>query len=249
MLRGMQPAKAAITLRKAFDTVIEAAMAAKENLSASKRTAATRGSENNSSGRSSRVMLGSASGKSLGGRPSTTRGSSPASSANVSRSASAASKNFPKAAAAATPAAEDAPAAAAAAAALASNPSDTTVSTSDAGGASGVGVEEAPPDNSVIASLKRQLEALSARQNEADVATALATAMAGEGGPEEGGNGGKSTAGPSRLEAATHRCAELEDKIEDLEGESLPLFSLRLLFSWTFRGSGLTRPDLTRPDP
>lgn len=76
--------------------------------------------------------------------------------------------------------------------------------------------------NSRVASLQRQLEALTTRQEESEVT--LPKAGLHENGHEPGNlrsgrGGGGAGAGTSRLEATTRRCAELEDKVDDLEGE------------------------------
>lgn len=73
--------------------------------------------------------------------------------------------------------------------------------------------------NSKVSSLQRQLEALSARQREADIQLEAEKALAGEqSGDEDDGTG---TAGEraSKLEVTTRRCTELEDRVDDLEGE------------------------------
>eukprot|EP00903_Cladosiphon_okamuranus_P011418 g10760.t1 len=199
--KGLNPAKAAIALRKAFDTVIEAAMAAKE----SQRNA--RGGVKNN--------RGSMSSASEGRGRSSRGGSSAASSGSVSPSrpvstgsGAVAEKN--------------------AAAAVAKNAAAISAAVAAAvGGEAGAKREQEQDDStSKVASLQRQLEALAARQKEA-VAAAAATGDGfsddeeSEHEDEETGRGevrAKAT-GSSLLEVATRRCTEMEDKIDDLEAE------------------------------
>lgn len=168
-----------MALRKAFDTVIEAAMVAKENLAQQRNTAREVGKGSGSS-RISRPA-------STGGIGITGRGRSGRSSPNSRStasivSASASSEKLPPA---------------------------SKVDSSD-----GEDLARGSGDNSKVASLQRQLEALVARQTEADQATAaVVAASTGDDGGEDDGDAKR-----SMLEVANRRCAELEDKVEDLEG-------------------------------
>jgi len=136
----MAPVKAAVALRKAFDTVIEEALVAKENLAA-KRNANQAGAED--TGTADRPSVGPTA-------PSD---------------------------------------------AVEANTHDPAV---------------AAEENSKVASLQRQLEALLANQEETDKVAALAA---------QGENDGGAVAfKASQLEVATKKCAELEGKVEDLEG-------------------------------
>lgn len=205
--RGLNPAKAAIALRKAFDAVIEAAMAAKQGLEVQRN--ATRGGT--TSTRNSASSAGSMRGRgSRGGSAASSAPASPSGSRSPSRTASAAAL---MSSAAETDAADHA-SSIAAALSLSATAADKA---------------EQGDSNTRVASLQRQLEALSARQREAEVAAAAAAALVGDGfsddedgDEEEGGGGGgaaKAKGGSSMLEVATRRCAEMEDRIDDLEGE------------------------------
>lgn len=73
--------------------------------------------------------------------------------------------------------------------------------------------------NSKVSSLQRQLEALSARQREADIQLEAEKALAGEQSGDEGEGAGGAGERASKLEVTTRRCTELEDRVDDLEGE------------------------------
>lgn len=136
----MAPVKAAVALRKAFDTVIEEALVAKENLAAKKKASQASAGDTGTADRPS-------------GGPTT--------------------------------------------------PSDAVEATTHD---SAVAAEE----NSKVASLQRQFEALLASQEETDKVAALAA---------QGENdGGAVVFKASQLEVSTKKCAELEGKVEDLEG-------------------------------
>ncbi len=212
--RGLNHAKAAIALRKAFDTVIEAAMVAKESLATQRNAGRGVGSAANSN-RSSMSSLGA------GARAPPSRAGSTASSAAGSPSHSR--KASTNSGAAENTAAENAAAIAAA------------VTTAVPASADDKDPEEGlkqDDSTSKVASLQRQLEALLARQKEAEVAAAAAAAATatanGDGfsdsddsdDSENEGDGVKGVEeGSSMLEIATRRCMEMEDKVDNLEGE------------------------------
>lgn len=178
--RGLNPAKAAIGLRKAFDTVIEAAMAAKISLEAQR--SATRGGGLNSNTSARTDISGSARGSAAGASGARDTGNAPTAAANNATAAAA-----------------------------------VAVAPADPNKAEDAGKAGATEENSKVASLQRQLQALSARQEEANAA-ASAAVLAEGGGLQGEGKGPDGAAGASRLEVATRRCTELEDKVADLEG-------------------------------
>lgn len=136
----MAPVKAAVALRKAFDTVIEEALVAKENLAAQKNASNT---STEDTGKADRPSVG------------------PTASSD----------------------------------AVEATTHDPAVSAEE---------------NSKVASLQRQFEALVSSQEETDKVAALAAK--GE------NDGGAVVLKASQLEVATKRCVELEGKVEDLEG-------------------------------
>lgn len=153
----MAPVKAAVALRKAFDTVVEAALVAKENLAAQRNATRADGSDRGTHVSSSRASAGDTG--------------------------------------------------------TADRPSVRPAASSDAVEATTDGPAFADKENSKVASLQRQLEALLTSQEETDKVAALAA---------QGGNvaadGGAVALKTSQLEVATKKCAELEGKVEDLEG-------------------------------
>lgn len=86
-----------------------------------------------------------------------------------------------------------------------------------------------------VASLQRQLEALAARQEESEVAAKAAQAATSS----SAGSGRGAECG-GMLEAATRRCAEMEDRIDEVEGKSTPVSSSvseRQLYSLVMHGA------------
>ncbi|CAB1115305.1 unnamed protein product [Ectocarpus sp. CCAP 1310/34] len=219
--KGLNPAKAAIALRKAFDTVIEAAMVAKGTLEQQRNEARRSGSSSN------RNSASSATGR---------RGRGSRGGASSLSSASASGSVSPARNAAATTAAGNTTADMVENAAAIANALAASVSSADEGDENA-----AKQDGSAtkVASLQRQLEALSARQEESAAAAVAAAALSGGGfsdddddddDDDDGGDGegeGKAKGSASLLEVATRRCTEMEDKIDGLEdGVDYSLFAV-----------------------
>lgn len=94
---------------------------------------------------------------------------------------------------------------------------------SDTEYASEVAVNNAPVRsagaNSKVASLQRQLEALSSRQRETDIQLEAEKTLAGEESEDEDEAAARTGGRKSKLQVTTRRCTELEDRVGDLEGE------------------------------
>lgn len=200
-LRGLNSGKAAVILRKAFDTVIEAAMAAKESLKIQRALTQGSGGSLGSKG-TSRESTGSGvevgSPKRMRTRVSSTSPNA-AKSRNASLSTNGATKN----------------ASVDASATSATNEGVPGETGKDRGSNEGNG-QTLAGENSKVASLRRQLELLTAKQDEGDSLVVLTRGgESGEGEGQRGSGGAKA----SMLESATRRCNELEDKVEDLEGK------------------------------
>lgn len=181
--RGLNPLKAAVSLRKAFDVVIQAAMVAKEALGNQR---AERRNVNTSS---------------------TTSPVAPAKGASATRNPSSPTSK--------TPAKSDRP----------KSTVKVTTGTVEISGMTSV-VSAGPSlgagrRNSKVESLQRQLEALTARHQESEIAAKAANSAAVVDLFIKPGRERESGANERRLQTVARRCVELEDKVKELEGERM----------------------------